>query len=442
MMDQADFRRAVLEKFEEKEELCRAYVDSNIEAHRKGNVTLRLTDKTGAPIAGKRIHVSQKSHDFKYGANLFLLDEFPDGERNARYREVFSEYFNLATVPFYWAELEPVEGKPRFAADSPKIYRRPAPDLCLDYCREKGISAKLHCLFYDKFIPDWLPKRDEAEMFRLYEKRFREIAERYGNGKLYEVEVSNELLDEYRWTTQSVLCNRRDTPLWAWKMAERYFLNDTLVINEAQQLPSLAVHDYRAPYFLFLESLMNGGARIDKIGVQHHMFVGSHGPQETELPKYLKLMDPENVIHGLQILSDFGKPLEITEVTVPTFLGDEETQAELLRRLYEIWFATPLMESVVYWNTADGTAYVSPSGTANENNVHGGLFRNDLSPKQSAQMLKHLFGEVWHTELDLETDADGRISFRGFYGDYEARVGKTAARFGLRKGNGSVAVQI
>ena len=51
--------------------------------------------------------------------------------------EIFKEYFNLATVPFYWNSLEPQENKPRFEKDSEKIYRRPAPDLCLEYCEEK-----------------------------------------------------------------------------------------------------------------------------------------------------------------------------------------------------------------------------------------------------------------------------------------------------------------
>ena len=438
MMTREDFRRVVLGIFEKREDLCRAYTQPNIEKFRKGNLTLRLTDKTGAPIARKRVHITQKTHDFKYGANIFLLDEFPDNERNARYRETFSQYFNLATVPFYWADLEPAEGNLRFAADSPKIYRRPAPDLCLDYCRKAGICAKLHCLFYDAYIPEWLPRQNEAEMLRLYEKRFREISEHYAGGSFYEIEVSNEVLQIPGWTTNSILCERRDTPLWAWKMAEKYFPRDTLVINETNKLVNVAKHTYRSPYFLMLENLLKDGAGIDKIGVQHHMFVGVRHSQEEDLAQYLDMMDPQNIIKGLQILSAFGKPLEITEVTIPTLAGDEDLQAEMLRRLYEIWFATPLMETVVYWNTAENTAYVDPDKEWNENAVYGGLFHNDLSPKPAATMLRHLFEHVWHTELDPETDENGYVTFRGFYGDYEARVGEANFSFGLHKGNSEV----
>ena len=87
------------------------------------------------------MEIRQTGHEFKFGANLFMLDEFESEEKNRIYREKFPEAFNLATVPFYWNDLEPEEGKPRYAADSPKIYRRPAPDLCVAYCKEKGIGA-------------------------------------------------------------------------------------------------------------------------------------------------------------------------------------------------------------------------------------------------------------------------------------------------------------
>ncbi len=28
----------------------------------------------------------------------------------------------------------------------------------------------------------------------------------------------------------------------------------------------------------------------------------------------------------------------------------------------------------------------------------------------------------WHTELDLESNTEGRVDFRGFYGDYEIEI--------------------
>ena len=136
-------------------------------------------DKDGNPMKNTKVEIHQKTHDFKYGANMFLLDLEDDPVPGKNCRDTFYKYFNLGTIPFYWQALEPEQDKPRYAKDSPKIYRRPAPDLCLEYCQEHGIAPKIHCLFYDKFLPSWIPIRDKDEVWRLYEKRFKEISERY-----------------------------------------------------------------------------------------------------------------------------------------------------------------------------------------------------------------------------------------------------------------------
>ena len=101
-----------------------------------------------------------------------MLDEFDNEAYNAEYRHFFKEYFNLATVPFYWDTLEPTEGKPRYAKDSEKVYRRPAPDLCMEYCEQNGVTPKLHCLYYDKMTPSWLTDRSEEEIEAKYRERF------------------------------------------------------------------------------------------------------------------------------------------------------------------------------------------------------------------------------------------------------------------------------
>ena len=114
-------------------------VEENVEKYRKGDCKLRFVDRDGKPLSNKKVKLTQKTHDFKHGANIFMLDEFEKEEDNKEYRRFFKEYFNLATVPFYWDTLEPEEGNPRYARDSKKVYRRPAPDLCVEYCEENGI---------------------------------------------------------------------------------------------------------------------------------------------------------------------------------------------------------------------------------------------------------------------------------------------------------------
>ena len=419
-----------------------ARIADGIEKNRKGWCKVRLTDENGKPVAGKKIKLTQKTHDFKYGANIFMLDEFKDEADNAEYRRFFKEYFNLATVPFYWKDLEPTEGKPRYDKDSEKVYRRPAPELCMEYCEENGITPKLHCLVYESWTPDWLIKLPLDEVKKKYEERFRQISERF-SGRMLEFEVINELLCEQQWNHKTALSEERDIVEWSFNTARKYFPNETLVINEGNPIQDLARLDYRHPYFMMIENALLKGVQIDKIGLQNHLFTGisAHTPEEYDnsVRWDVKMNNPMTHFKGLDIIAELGLPLEFTEVTVPTFGDteeDEELQADMLKLWYSVWFSHPAVDTIVYWNTVDGSAYAGNSNW-NENKCRGGLFHHDLTPKKSALMLKRLFGEIWHTDLELTTDKNGYVEFRGFYGDYTVETDEAKFEIGLHKNEGN-----
>lgn len=428
-------RDLFMSAYEKQRQEVDARIAEGIERNRKGFCQIRFTDKDGNPVAGKKVKLTQKNHDFKYGANIFLLDEFESEADNAEYRRFFKEYFNLATVPFYWDTLEPDEGKPRYAVDSPKIYRRPAPDLCLNYCEENGISAKLHCLVYEHFLPEWLKKMSADEVKAKYEERFGQISERYA-GRMMEFEVINELLSFWN---ESAISHDKDILEWSFKLARKYFPDETLVINDGNPFQRLSREDYRHPLYMMVENALLKGVTIDKIGMQNHQFTGAAAKTDEAYDEAIKwhagMCDPMPYFKGLDVMSELGLPLELTEVTVST-LGDteedEQLQADVLKLWYSIWFSHPAVDTVVYWNTVDGYTYDSGKGW-NENHCRGGLFHHDLTPKKSALMLKKLFGEIWHTDLELMTDENGCVSFRGFYGDYTAQVNGGTVSFGLHK---------
>ena len=110
-------------------------------------------------------------------------------------------------------------------------------------------------------------------------------------------------------------------------------------------------------------------------------------------------------------------------------------QAELIEKLYSIWFSHPNVEQIIYWNLVDGYAYGAEQGDmkAGENYYHGGLLRFDLSPKPAYLKIKELTQERWHTEVEVTTDAKGCADFRGFYGDYEVAVGNDTQTVSLLK---------
>ena len=66
-----------------------------------------IVDENGNGIKNARVKIKQTSHEFKYGANIFMLDELETEEKNEKYKKYFSEVFNqfLLFYPFFFISL-------------------------------------------------------------------------------------------------------------------------------------------------------------------------------------------------------------------------------------------------------------------------------------------------------------------------------------------------
>ena len=426
-------RRGMLAYFEKNQEFVDEKIREGIEKNRKGNGRIALIDKSGAPICGAKVKLKQRTHEFRFGANIFMLDELETAEKNELYKKYFVELFNMATLPFYWRDLEPVRGKPRYTKDSPKIYRRPTPDLCIEFCEKHGIEPREHALAYEMWFPDWLCDASVEEVKRELERRYAEVSERYAD-KIPTIELTNEM----NWETgKTSFYDSPDFIEWCFKTAEKYFPKNQLVINEEQALCWEDRCRTSDKYYSYIEANMLKGARVDAIGMQYHLFYRRE--QFAELGK-LRL-DPVNLYNHMELYSLLGKPLQVTEVTVPAYGWDEvgeAVQAELIEKLYSLWFSHPSVEQIVYWNVVDGYAHGAKPGDMShgENYYHGGLIRFDMTPKPSYLKLCELINERWHTELELVTNERGEIEWRGFYGEYDLEVdGASAGAVMLSKKN-------
>lgn len=417
-------REDIFKNFIKYEDETKERVECGIEQNRKGFAKISLKDKDGNPIIGQKVKIKQKKHEFLHGANLFMLDEMETEEKNNKYKELFKDSFNEATLPFYWSDLEPVQGKPRFEKDSPKVYRRPAPDLCLEYCEKYGITPKEHCLTYFNFQPDWVDKYDIDDMKRKLEIRYKMLAERYAD-RIKGWEVINELFCTYEPWNQNSFFRSDDVLDWNFKLAEKYFPNNELIINESGLIWKCTHFAFsRSGYYQMIKNGLEKGLRIDTIGMQYHVFCN----KEYEKDNVPDMYNPKMLFEVMDTYAKLGKSLQVTEITIPAYSDsaeDEVIQAELIERLYSIWFSHKAMEAIIYWNLPDGYAAFAPQGdmTGGENVYRGGLLRFDMSKKPAYEMIHHLFNERWHTNTEAETQADGIVKFKGFYGDYEISVG-------------------
>ncbi len=396
-------------------------VNHNIETHRKGDFTLSVTDANGAPLSGARVAVRQLRHAFRFGSTAFLADAIADDAARKLYESRFARLFNQAVLAFYWRDDEPEQGKLRFDKGSPYIYRRPPAEEGLEFCRRVGAEPKGHnMLWQDKFIgiPTWFPD-DKEEGLRLIQDRIRILAQRYAD-QIPVWDVTNECT-----VAPGIERMPKDYDTHAWRLANELFPTNHLILNDYNSFFGKSYHGVMSAAYLQAQKLMLQGIKIDGIGIQYHLF-----RKEEELPKVAQednMIDAHHMLEMLDTYAQLGTQLHISEITVPSYDCSEsklELQAKMVENLYRLWFSHPAVSSIVWWNLADGYAFVNPN--QNEDYYCGGLLHHDFSKKPAYDVLDRLINEEWHTEESLVCDADGIAHFRGFYGDYEITVdGKT-----------------
>jgi len=438
----ADFKKYTAKLFEPDPEI-EFRIQNDTERFRKGFGKIVLKDSQGNPVKHARVSLKLTKHEFQFGCNAFMYDEFPDDEKNQAYAETFKEYFNLAVVPFYWSTLEPEDGKLRFAKNSPKIFRRPAPDLVLEFCEKNNITPKGHPLLWYAFFPEWAPRKPELLKERI-ERHIAEIADRY-KGRIRNFDVLNEVLV---WDDMVEHSMPESHVEFVFRLAEKYFpAGTTLNYNEAPHPAwgyfGMNNREY-TPLLAFAREMLSKGCRIDCLGLQAHYAV-SMSPREMfdyklGMNSYGRMYDPAHLFRMMDGYASLGIPFNISEITIPgnEAYGGEEGQAEVTEKLYRIWFSHPGNTGIIWWNMVDGTAAYAPLGSLEgENQWQGGFVNYDFSRKKSAEVLHRLIHKEWTTNVSFDYADGAPNKFHGFYGDYELTVkmdsGEEKLNFGLYK---------
>lgn len=422
----AELARVLTEHFDNPRGGVEERIDMDIRRHRMGWGRFVFTGPEGAPMPGVKIRLVQKKHEFLFGCNLFMLHGFPTKSGNAAFEKHILKVFNHATIPFYWDTLEPVQGKPRYGKDSPKIERRPPTDVAVEWCLENGVRPKGHWLFCDNFVPGWLPKNGRDLMI-LLEKRIAQLAERYGETVTIWDAVNEAFSNNRRFhPTIGWSVTPQDYVYEAFKLAEKYFPNYAeMCYNDGEEAAFRRYCRDNTPLYLLAKGLMARNVRLGGLGMQFHMY----GPLEHMTRTRNEYFNP---VHQMRVLDQYarlGIPLHMTEISLPTYpelprKQGEALQAKLLRAFYRLWFSHPAMKSIVWWNLVDKTAY------ATESVYDAGLISKDMGEKPAFVELDRLVNKEWHTETTVETDERGIADWNGFFGEYdvEITVGRTVEK--------------
>ena len=424
-------------------------MDELIRRHRTANATVTVV-AGGAPLANAAVTVAQTNHKFLFGnigfefiplangeleskpqvgpgGTVTSLGEGPAGDL-AKVVEHWLELFNFCTLPFYWGRFEPERGKP----DTARILKTAR------WFQERGCQVKGHPLAWHTVCADWLLPLSNDEIVKVQRDRItRDVTDFAGAIDMWDVineVVIMPIFDKY---DNGITRICRDT-LGRIGMIRMVFD----AARKANPTATLLLNDFdmSAAYECLIEGVLEAGIKIDALGPAEPHAPGllgrgedaprsSSGSRATALPIHFTettllsghIMPPE-----IEDLNDYQIP------EWPTTPEGEERQADEIVRHYKTLLSQPSVEAMTYWGISDGGWLGAP----------GGFIRKDGTLKPSYHALHDLVkGEWWLKPTTMATDAEGRLRFSGFLGDYEITVGDKRVAFKLDQ-LGDVAVEV
>lgn len=404
-------------------------------APRAAELTLRVRHADGSVWADTEVVVEQVRHDIAFGNIGFDFVGLANGEHDGSRVNIFGgadtesaerlvapwlELFNTATLPFYWEGFEPVRGQP----DTQRLRNAAA------WFRDRGVSVKGHPLVWHTLAPDWLREYSEEEVEEIVRARIRREVRSFSGligtwDAINEVVIMPVFSNEETQNAITRLCRRIGripTIRLAFEEARRADPTLTLVLND---------FDMSTAYECLIEGVLEAGVEVDAIGLQSHMHQGYWGEERT--------------LEILERFARYGLPLHMTETTLvsgdpmppeivdlndyqveqwPSTPEGEERQADEIVRHYRTLLSHPAVQAVTYWGLTDRGSWLG---------APVGLVRSDGSPKPAYHALRGLVkGEWWLPPTRLRTDGEGRVTVRGWPGDYSVSVGGCSASWKLR----------
>jgi endo-1,4-beta-xylanase len=385
----------------------RAAAEQRIDQLRKGDLTVRVLDAAGKPVAGSQVHVRMLRHAFAFGTAAVgarIMGTRPEDEI---YRTKLSELFNAVVL----------ENDLKWAPFVEQPERRVQTLAALRWLQERHFLVRGHVMVW----PSW---RNQPKSLKALEKDpaalRQRILERIDDasaataGLVAHWDVVNEPFDNHDFMD---LCGREVMVDWFQRARQRLPADCRLFLNDYGIVAAAGATDtpHQRHYEDTINFLQSRGAPLEGLGVQSHF-----GSQPTPPLTAMRILDG---------LAAHKLPIVITEFDINT--QDEDYQTAYTRDYLTLCFAHPAVTGFLMWGFWEGAHWLPQAA----------MLRKDWSEKPNLAVWRELTQQRWWTDATLTTDAQGQASLRGFKGDYvvtasgaqgEVRIGDSANTVELR----------
>ena len=398
--------------------------------HRRGTCGITVLGSDGMPLVNTDVTVEQTRHAFAFGNIGFDFIPLANAEpvanaagpavfggasvdALAELSELWLDVFNTATLPFYWRGFEPVEGEP----DTERLRKTAT------WFADRGVTVKGHPLTWHTLAPEWLAERPVDEIEKLQRERIRREVSTFA-GVIDTWDAINEAVIMPVFTAEKNGISRLAHSIGRIPMVRLAFSearaanpSATLILND---------FDLSSAYECLIEGVLEAGIHIDAIGLQTHMHQGYWGEEAmlAMVDRFARYGLPLHLTETTLVSGDLMPPdiVDLNDYQIPSWPSTpdgEARQADEIERHYRSLVGHPAVQAINYWGLTDDGAWLG---------APGGLVRTDGTPKPSYGALKSLIkGEWWLPETVVRTDADGRLTLSGFFGDYAITAhGRTA----------------
>lgn len=380
--------------------------DARIREHRMANLSVRVVDSTGEPIADARVKVAMQRHAYLFGTCIKaarVADFMPQDIRdrpgvdyqawladNAIYREKLENLFNFVVFEndMKW---------PQWAGERGFTTQKSVFDA-IDWLESKNMLIKGHTMVWGSrhltattLHPFLGSDHDKAQQIIL--NHIADIGTATRESLAY-MDVLNEPIAH----TEILKLLGQDRVAEWFKAADRAMPDTRLVVNDFDIVGNGGSEKQQDRFADFIQDMLNRDAPIDVLGFQSHFW----SPRVTP---------PEKLYRIIVRFAELGLPLMVSEFDMN--IQDENLQADYTRDFLKVWFSHPATEAYIMWGFWAKAHWMGERGA---------IYRQDWSPKPNLNAYTDLVLNEWWTAETLTTNMEGHADTRGFLGDYSLSI--------------------